>query len=135
MESQRLTRPTNDRVFAGVCAGLANYVGMDPLMMRLAVVVLTLVGIGSTIPLYFLLWLIVPGNASALDTQATVRANLSEMRTSAESLLDRVGLRGKPAGQDWKFDPHTGQPIAQQPAQPAPQPQFDIHTGQPLDRS
>lgn len=38
----------------GVCAGLADYLGVDAIWIRIALVVLTLLGWGSTIPLYLL---------------------------------------------------------------------------------
>lgn len=138
MQSQRLSRPTNQRMLAGVCAGLAQYVGIDVNIMRVAAVILTFVSGFATIPLYFILWLVVPQEGLNLDMQATVRANFSEIRSRAEALLDRTGLRAQP-DQDWKFDPYTGQPIIQQPPVEAPQqaqqPRFDIYTGQPLDQA
>ena len=42
MESKRLYRSLTDRKFAGVAGGLAEYFVMDPLLIRLAFVVLTL---------------------------------------------------------------------------------------------
>ena len=32
--TKRLTRPRQGRKMAGVCAGLANYLGMDPTVVR-----------------------------------------------------------------------------------------------------
>jgi len=43
---------------AGVCAGLANYFGMDPLVMRLIFVAGTLIGFGSFILIYLVIWLL-----------------------------------------------------------------------------
>jgi phage shock protein PspC (stress-responsive transcriptional regulator) len=47
-----------DGKVAGVCAGLANYFGMDPLVMRLIFVAGTLIGFGSFIIVYLLIWLL-----------------------------------------------------------------------------
>lgn len=44
---------TDGKLF-GVCAGLADYLGVETIWIRVAVVVLTLWGFGSTIPLYLL---------------------------------------------------------------------------------
>ena len=30
MEGKKLTRPQNNKMLAGVCAGIANYFGLDP---------------------------------------------------------------------------------------------------------
>ena len=59
MEEKRLVRSTADRMVAGVCAGLAEYFGIDPVLMRLLFVVLALAG-GPGILIYILLWIIMP---------------------------------------------------------------------------
>ena len=35
MEGKRLTRPQNNKMLAGVCAGIANYFGLDPTLILL----------------------------------------------------------------------------------------------------
>jgi len=40
----------------GVCAGLANWMGVDPLWLRLAFAVTALVGFGTSIVIYALIW-------------------------------------------------------------------------------
>ena len=54
-----LRRPGQDRVVAGVAAGLARYLGVDVMIIRLAFVVLTVVG-GAGIPLYLAGLLLIP---------------------------------------------------------------------------
>src|SRR3954466_6470818 len=49
-----------DRVIAGVCSGLARSQRIDPLIVRVALVVLAVAG-GVGIPLYFGLWWLMPG--------------------------------------------------------------------------
>jgi phage shock protein PspC (stress-responsive transcriptional regulator) len=53
-----LTRSTDDQVLAGLCGGLGRYFGLDPMVFRIAFVVLTMVG-GSGILLYLLGWLLI----------------------------------------------------------------------------
>ena len=55
----RLTRSRRDRKVAGVCGGLAAHLGIDPLILRVVVVVLTLFG-GSGLLLYVAGWLLLP---------------------------------------------------------------------------
>ncbi len=43
---------------AGVCSGLANWMGIDPLIMRIVFVAGTLFGFGSFIIIYLLIWLL-----------------------------------------------------------------------------
>lgn len=56
---QALVRPASGRLLAGVATGLANYLGVDPTLVRVAFVVLTLVG-GVGVPLYLAGWLLMP---------------------------------------------------------------------------
>ncbi len=59
MNEKRLTRPTEDRMLAGVCAGLANYFDIDPTLVRLLFVVFFFLG-GSAFLLYLILWIVMP---------------------------------------------------------------------------
>lgn len=52
----------NDGKIMGVCAGLADYTGIDLMLIRVLTVLLTLCGVGSTIILYLLVGLIAPSN-------------------------------------------------------------------------
>lgn len=56
---KRLTRPKNNKVIAGVCAGIANYFNIDPVLVRIIWLVLLLfLGIGLF--LYLILWVVMP---------------------------------------------------------------------------
>lgn len=54
----RLVLDKANKKILGVCAGLANWSGMDPLVVRLIFAVATLVGFGSPILIYILLAMI-----------------------------------------------------------------------------
>jgi phage shock protein C len=56
---KRLYRSTKDRMLAGVCGGLAEYFEIDPVIMRVLFVVITL-GAGVGILGYIILWIVVP---------------------------------------------------------------------------
>jgi phage shock protein C len=56
---KRLYRSRNDRKLAGICGGIAEYYGWDPTLVRVAWIVLTLLG-GSGILIYLILWLVMP---------------------------------------------------------------------------
>jgi phage shock protein C len=56
---KRLYRSTKDRMIAGVCGGLAEYFDVDPVIMRVLFVVITL-GAGVGIIGYIILWIVVP---------------------------------------------------------------------------
>jgi len=58
---KRLTRSTSDRQLGGVCAGLAHYANLDPTLMRVIVVVLTLLtGILPGLIGYLVLAIMIP---------------------------------------------------------------------------
>ncbi len=56
---KKLRRPSEDRMIAGVCAGIAEFFGLDISLVRIATLVLILFG-GLSIWVYILLWIIVP---------------------------------------------------------------------------
>lgn len=53
-----LRRSSTDRMLGGVCGGLAEYSGWDPLLWRVGAVALTLAGPGVVV--YLLLWVLMP---------------------------------------------------------------------------
>ncbi|HET9896796.1 MAG TPA: PspC domain-containing protein [Streptosporangiaceae bacterium] len=54
-----LYRPYEGRMVAGVAAGIAQYLGVDPTIVRIVLAVLTVVG-GAGIPVYVAGWLLMP---------------------------------------------------------------------------
>jgi phage shock protein C len=56
---KRLYRSRTERTIAGVCGGLAAYFELDPTIVRIAFVVLALLG-GPGILLYVILWIVFP---------------------------------------------------------------------------
>ena len=55
-----LTRSTSNRMIAGVCAGLGEYLGIDPTIVRLLTVLAFFTGFGGIVIVYLLMALIVP---------------------------------------------------------------------------
>jgi phage shock protein PspC (stress-responsive transcriptional regulator) len=58
-----LRRPVHDRMLAGVAVGIADYLDVDPTIVRIAMVVLTFIG-GAGIPVYLAGWLLIPEEGS-----------------------------------------------------------------------
>ena len=56
---KRFVLSQTDKKLGGVCGGLADYFGIDSLIVRLAFVALIL-GWGSGLLLYILLWILTP---------------------------------------------------------------------------
>lgn len=58
---RRLYRSRTDRIMAGVCGGIAEYFSIDPLIIRLLYLVLTvLFFFGGGILIYVILWIAIP---------------------------------------------------------------------------
>ena len=64
---KRVMRDVNNRMLAGVCSGLAAYFKIDPVLVRVAAVVLLVASFGVMLPVYLLLWLIMPPAQTATD--------------------------------------------------------------------
>ncbi|HSH00497.1 MAG TPA: PspC domain-containing protein [candidate division Zixibacteria bacterium] len=58
--AKRLYRSRQEKVLAGVCGGIAEYLAVDPTVVRLAFVLLVFVTHGVAIPAYLLGWIIIP---------------------------------------------------------------------------
>jgi phage shock protein C len=77
--SRRLTRIKDGAMLAGVCTGLGAYLGIDPAIIRLIFVLITLSG-GAGIPAYIILWLILPEEGAAtVSTEETINKNAKQM--------------------------------------------------------
>lgn len=61
MEVKRLTRDTGNKLIGGVCSGLANYLDVDPTIVRVVWVLLVL-GAGFGALAYLVCWLVIPAN-------------------------------------------------------------------------
>jgi phage shock protein PspC (stress-responsive transcriptional regulator) len=61
--ARQLTRSVNDRMLAGVAAGAATFLGIDVMIVRIILVVLTFVG-GAAVPIYLACWLLIPEEGS-----------------------------------------------------------------------
>ena len=74
-ERPALRRPVEGRMLAGVAAGLARYFGVDATLVRIAFVVLTVVG-GAGIPLYLAGLLLIPEQGSDVSIAGSVIGSL-----------------------------------------------------------
>ena len=62
----RLIRPRDDRKVAGVCAGIARYMGADVTLIRILAVILALWPPGVGLIAYFVCWIVMPNEPLAL---------------------------------------------------------------------
>ncbi len=84
----KLMRSETDRMLAGVCGGLAVYLGVDTVFVRLAFLILAFAG-GIGLPLYLVLALVLPTESSHRAGRTTIE----------EKQIDESGnITSAPAG-------------------------------------
>ena len=76
--AKRLSRRREGRIVAGVCAGLADYFGVNVTLIRLAFAVLTIFG-GFGALLYVAAWAVVPEEG---DKESIVEGLVNKKRSS-----------------------------------------------------
>ena len=57
---KKLTRSASNRMIAGVCAGLGEYLGIDPTIVRLLVILAFFTGFGGIALVYLIMAIVVP---------------------------------------------------------------------------
>ncbi|HWI43946.1 MAG TPA: PspC domain-containing protein [Nocardioides sp.] len=57
---KRLVRRNHDKMVAGVCGGVADYLGVDANLVRIALVAAVVLGFGTGIVLYAVGWWLMP---------------------------------------------------------------------------
>ncbi|QEC48527.1 PspC domain-containing protein [Baekduia soli] len=77
-----LTRDPDHKLVAGVCAGAARTVGVDPLVLR-AILVVATVATGLGIPVYLGAWLLLPAGPGAPPIATRLRAHPGSWQVAA----------------------------------------------------
>lgn len=73
-EPRRLYRSANDKVLGGVCAGLANYLKLDPAIVRLLFVLISFTW-GFGFLLYIILWIVLPTRSLTVSSRKRLYRN------------------------------------------------------------
>ncbi|MDR1779409.1 MAG: PspC domain-containing protein [Tannerella sp.] len=58
--SKRLYRSDTDKMLGGVCGGIAEYFDLDPTLVRVGYILLSVFTAFSGVLAYFVLWIIMP---------------------------------------------------------------------------
>jgi phage shock protein C len=94
MSQTRLTRSSSDKIIAGVCGGLAEYLEIDPILVRLAFLVLFFAS-GIGFPIYIILWIVMPqGENNAIADSEVIQKNINDIGESVQSGIKRLGKPG-----------------------------------------
>lgn len=87
---QRLTRSRDERMLAGVCGGLAEYLGMDTTLMRVLWVVATFISGGVTLIAYPVFWLVMPESGRLTSAADDTFKDVAER---VDPVVERIGDR------------------------------------------
>ncbi|HRF79558.1 MAG TPA: PspC domain-containing protein, partial [Flavobacteriales bacterium] len=107
---KRFFRDTEDKWLGGVLGGLGAYIGMDPLWLRIAMIALVLASVGVLIPIYVLLWILVPKADSAADrlqmrgeavTVENIKRVVEEGAERFKQGSERFAQEASQFGRDW----------------------------------
>jgi phage shock protein PspC (stress-responsive transcriptional regulator) len=85
---KRLMRNGDDKIIAGVASGMAAYFGIDPIIIRLIFGLLLFAG-GSIIPIYILLWIIMP-EAKTPSEKMEMRGEPFNLDSINETIKERA---------------------------------------------
>lgn len=96
----RLYRSKSNGAIGGVAAGIANYFNIDPVIVRLAFVLLTIVTSGAFLAAYLAMWVIIPTAGSTATTpNDIVHENLNEMGSKIRGIGSSGTGATRPPGQ------------------------------------
>jgi phage shock protein PspC (stress-responsive transcriptional regulator) len=90
-QQRRLERSRSDRWLTGVCGGLGAYFGLDPILFRIAFIVLTVAG-GAGLWLYLAAWLLLPEQGSHTSIAHHALGHRRSVATIAAVVLIAIGI-------------------------------------------
>lgn len=143
----RLVRSRTDKIFAGVCGGLGDYFSVDPVIVRLIFVLVTLTS-GIGLPIYLVLWVLMPkGRLPGYQQQGFPpgyqqqhqafpqhHAQPGYVPTPVEPAREMQEVLRTPSPQPARQRVTGPGSFTRTPMPPSPaEYRFDPHTGQPLE--
>lgn len=99
-QERSLKRSLSERVIAGVCGGIAAYLKIDPVVVRLVFVLLVLLGGGGLLA-YIILWIVLPEDKPWLTASGQQQ---NQPKTTTE---ETDGTANDPLTIETKFDWNT----------------------------
>jgi phage shock protein C len=72
----RMTRPREDRKIAGVCAGIARYMGVDVTLIRVLMIVLAIWPPAVGLIVYLVCWAVMPNDPLLLPAPALANGSI-----------------------------------------------------------
>ncbi|MDE5875047.1 MAG: PspC domain-containing protein, partial [Muribaculaceae bacterium] len=97
---KKLYRDPQNSMIGGVCSGVAHYLNLDPTVVRLATVLLTVLSVSTVAIVYIVLWIVVPEARTPLERmqmlgEAPTMENIA--RTVTDNYKEENGAAPQPA--------------------------------------
>lgn len=87
---KKLYRSETDKMLGGVCGGIGEYFEIDPTIVRLLFVLITLSG-GAGIFAYLILWIVVPTQSSVLmSSDEVIDQNTKEVKEKVKKTVEGI---------------------------------------------
>ncbi|MCF8303145.1 MAG: PspC domain-containing protein [Bacteroidales bacterium] len=102
MDEKRLYRSVVDRVIGGVCAGIGDYLNIDPVIIRIIFVLLAIFGGGGVI-IYIVLWIVLPEEYPNIYNASTNTYNTME---NEKQNTENQNTAGQPGGSPYGHGQH-----------------------------
>ncbi len=75
IQTKRLYRSRDDRIFGGICGGLGEFFVIDPTIIRLIFALGAIFGVGSFLLIYIIMLVVVPENPNQAPSPTIVPLN------------------------------------------------------------
>ena len=89
---KRLFRNPDDRILGGVLGGFSVYLGWEPVWVRLAFFLITLLGYQILIPLYIICWIVMPEARTAAE-KLSMRGEAATVENIGRTVTDGFSHR------------------------------------------
>ena len=109
--NQRLYRSSDDRIIAGVAGGVADYLRMDPSIVRIVWAILTVFSGGLLFLVYIVMWIVVPEEPFDWGTTQGAAAGPGAPPPPPPPVIPGWNAPGQPAG----VEAQAAVPYAQPP--------------------
>lgn len=87
---RRFFRNPDDKVLGGVCGGIAAHFDTDPLYIRLGFVLAFILGLGSSLIIYIILWMLIP-EANSTAEKLEMRGEPVNISNIEKTIRDEAG--------------------------------------------
>jgi phage shock protein C len=97
---RRLYRSRTNKVLGGVCGGLGRYLGVDPVIVRIIFILLSL-GHSIGVVLYILMWILMPEEGAAESAAGNAGDRIAEGVRSVGDDIRRAAQSPNPQAGIW----------------------------------